>query len=106
MFDGEYDTESELYNEKKCYHNVANENYKILWEPDVLNTGGWIITDADGPKFFSPDDVPCPDLAHWVFLPDGLDTSQESFVAAEGITFGGLTGMFSSSIYFEFNLSR
>lgn len=90
VFDGSYVSNHELYNGRKCYEHTANSNYLIQWEVDLFG-GAWVITDGIDPKFYSTDNIPCPDLADWVYLPNGAETIELAMVNATQVTFGGTT---------------
>ena len=57
-----------------------------------MGTGmGWVIKDANGPRFYSEADIPCPDTADWFFLPNREDTDTADMIPADSIKFGGQT---------------
>ena len=82
VFDGSYLASHDLYNDRKCYQHTSNINYQIRWENDILGSGAWVVTDDTGIRFYSPDVTPCPDLADWVYLPDGISTDISVMVTA------------------------
>lgn len=57
-----------------------------------MGTGmGWVIKDANGPRFYSEADIPCPDTGDWFFLPNREDTDTADMIPADSIKFGGQT---------------
>ena len=90
VFDGSFAANHDLVNGRKCYEHTSNSNYQILWDNDFAD-GSWVIRDANGIRFFSQDNVPCPDLANWTYLPDGDETADGDMISAGSITFGGTT---------------
>ena len=57
-----------------------------------MGTGsGWVIKDANGPRFYSEADIPCPDTGDWYFLPNREDTDTADMIKADQIKFGGQT---------------
>lgn len=48
------------------------------------------MTNGNEAQFYSPDDIPCPHLATWHYLPNGLDDLSTAIVA-DDIKFSGLT---------------
>lgn len=76
------------------YFNFSTkESYQIVWELGVrMGTGmGWVIKDANGPRFYSEADIPCPDTGDWFFLPNREDTDIADMIPADSIKFGGQT---------------